>query len=162
MNHLSTCLDPFAGWCRTMRGKLLLCVSSITHDHPHPYPSLIWHPVSHHREQARRVKAGTQLIKVLCVVQAANALTCFFCESVVLKKYETLISKVCSPCLLARKNDSFRLVYVISVSSICGGGKKKPFVMGELGLRLQICHLRRNTDVILFLFWFFFFKKNNN
>lgn len=52
-------------------------VSSIIHDHPHPYPSLIRHPVSHHGERAQHAEAEMQLIKVPCVVQAANAPTCF-------------------------------------------------------------------------------------
>lgn len=52
-------------------------VSSIIHDHPHPYPSLIRHPVTHHGERAQHAEAEMQLIKVPCVAQAANAPTCF-------------------------------------------------------------------------------------
>lgn len=46
-----------AGLGCTIGGKLLFQSSLIIYDHPHPYPSLIRHPVTLHRERAQHAEA---------------------------------------------------------------------------------------------------------
>lgn len=99
-----------------MTGKPLLYASSIIHYHPHPYPSLIQHPVNHHREQAHSVEAEMWISAMYGTLYKCTDMSPAFSASQSLSLMDTVIRGMLTR---VRCLKTTLLVACQSVLSIC-------------------------------------------